>query len=63
MSRIVKILNLPLFGFKEYSEEDLHVERIYRDVNLLKTVIVPELTSIYCNYILPEIYEKQMNGS
>ena len=60
---LVNILNLPGIDFIVYTEEDIHVERIYRDVNLWKTVMLPELTSFYCNYILPEICEKQINGS
>ena len=60
---LVNILNLPWIDFIVYTEEDLHVERIYRDVNLWKTVMLPELTSFYFSYILPEICEKQINGS
>ena len=60
---LVNILNLPWIDFIVYTEEDLHVERIHRDVDLWKTVMLPELTSFYCNYIFPEICEKQINGS
>ena len=60
---LVNILNLPWIDFIVYNEEDLHVKRIYRDVDLGKTVMLPELTSSYCSYILPEVCEKQINGS
>ena len=60
---LVNILNLPWIDFIVYTEEDLHGERIYRDVNLWKPVMLPELTSFYFSYILPDICEKQVNGS
>ena len=47
----------------ECPKEDLHVERIPRDVDLWKTVMLPELKSFYCNYIFPEMCEKHINGS
>ena len=60
---MVTILNLPWSDFLVYTEEDLHVERIYRDVNLWRTGMLPGLTSFYCSYILPDICENQINGS
>ena len=40
---LVNILNLPWIDFIVYTEEDLHVEKIHRDVDLWKTVMLPEL--------------------
>ena len=60
---LANILNLPWIGVIVYTEEDLHVERIYRDLDLWTTVMLPELTSFYCSYIPQGICEKQINGS
>ena len=37
------MLNHPWIDFIVYTEEDLHVQSIHRDVDLWKTVMLPEV--------------------
>ncbi len=50
---VMNILELPWIDFTVYTLEDLHVQRINRDLNLWKRKMLPALTSFYCKFVLP----------
>ena len=48
-------LNLQWCDFVVFTNEDLHVQRIYFDNVLWENVMVPELTTFYFQYVLPDL--------
>ena len=49
---VMNILNLGWIDFVVYTNVDLHVEHIYKDVSLWEMKMLPELTSFYFSFIL-----------
>ena len=48
-------LNLQWCDFVVFTNKDLHVQRIYFDNVLWENVMVPELTTFYFQYVLPDL--------
>ena len=48
-------LNLQWRDFVVFTNKDLHVQRIYFDNVLWENVMVPELTTFYFQYVLPDL--------
>eukprot|EP00794_Sanderia_malayensis_P021058 gene21058-23113_t len=52
---VLNILGLDWIDFVVFTNKELHVERIYKDDNLWRSKMLPELTSFYVTYILPKL--------